>query len=262
MSRGELYEHLLRELPPLNGADELRTVDAQALTEYVYPTDRDALEVDGPRYVFSSVEQKHALLARLLKRFARRRPTILWLDDLQWGRDALDFLDYLRLGHVEVGRVFVVATLRSDVLVEELELERRIEAVAEGQARRVMLDRLSVEDNVELLTHMLPINEAMAEGLSERTEGNPLFGLQLLTDWVERGAVRTGSRSRTVWNRASRTTSTRCGSPGSSDSFTASTGRAVRGARSTFRPRGRRRVSDAPGFNAKPVGSCRESTTG
>ncbi|MFB6372089.1 MAG: serine/threonine-protein kinase [Bradymonadaceae bacterium] len=95
LSRNRAYEHLRRRLPPLEPDAPFLETDARALTELLYPTDDEADSIDGPAYRFSSAEQRHALIERLLARLARRRAPVLWLDDLQWGADSVDLLEYL-----------------------------------------------------------------------------------------------------------------------------------------------------------------------
>lgn len=186
LERGEFYEHLLDELPPLAGRSVDVEADARALTELVFPTDRDADAVDGPRYQYASADQKCAVTARLLHRYSRDRPAFVWLDDAQWGDLSLTFAGHLLGAAFDQPPVLVAATLRSDVIAERDALADRVEQLAASErCIRIDLDPLSPEDHRAFVEQMLPLEEELADRLADRTEGNPLFATQLLGDVVE-----------------------------------------------------------------------------
>ncbi len=195
LSRGELYEQLVEELPHLVQEDEKsRESDARALTELVRPAGGDAESVDGPHYQFVSPREKYALVARLLARRATRRPVIVWLDDVQWGEHALGLLEYLQRNPDSTGAVYVVATVRSDIIAEQPRLVRRIAAIeTQPKARRIELDALSPEEHCQMLEYLLPLAPELTGQLVARTEGNPLFAVQLLRDWVDRKQLDIGA---------------------------------------------------------------------
>lgn len=195
MKRGEVFEHLLETLPPLetrNDEDWLER-DARALTEYLRPTDDEADEVDGPRYRFSKAGQTYALIVRVLERLADSRPLLLWVDDLQWGAEALGVLEHLDDLDRDGLDFLVLATVRSDVVGERPQLQERIEDLADQPAaEQLQLTPLSWHDQRELLVRLLPLENELADTLAERTEGHPLFGMQLLGHWIEENAVEVG----------------------------------------------------------------------
>ncbi len=194
MPRGEVHAHLLDHLPALaDEKPERRERDARALTEYLRPTDDDAEEVDGPRYRFSSAGQRRGLLARVLRRLAARRPLVLWIDDLQWGPEAIALLEYLRDHPDASPRMLVLATLRSDLLADRPDLRERLEAI-EGtdHARATHIEPLSRRHQRELLEGLLPLEDDLAAHLAERTEGHPLFAMQLLGHWIDCGDIEVG----------------------------------------------------------------------
>ncbi|MFB6350814.1 MAG: AAA family ATPase, partial [Bradymonadaceae bacterium] len=194
LSRGDVYEHLVNVLPvhETRSSGQRRLRDALALTEYLRPTD-DADEVDGPRYQFPGERQRHALIVRIFDRLAERRPVLLWLDDLHWGNEAFGVLEYLRQMREQPPAVLVVATLRSDVVSARPRLRQRLETIQSGETSVSMhLDPLSRRHQRELLEGLLPLEEQLAEQLADRTEGHPLFAMQLLGHWIDCGAIETG----------------------------------------------------------------------
>ncbi len=195
LGRGEFYEHLCRRLPGLEDPGVGRTVDARALTELVHPTDPGADEVDGPRYRFSSPDQKHALLVRLIRRYARERPAFVWLDDVQWGELARGVVEYLFGEALEPPSALVVATVRAEALSEAPGVAEWVERVAaQPPGSRVELAPLEAAEHRRLVERMLPLESQVVDRLVERTEGNPLFARQLLGDLAERGALEAGER--------------------------------------------------------------------
>ena len=194
LDRDEVYHHLLDALPPLGGDGDLREADARALTELLHPTDDETGPVDGPRYQFSESGQKWAVLRRLIERFARRRPVLLWLEDLQWGPSSLPAFDHLGPAANRAPSVLLVGTVRSGELADRPTLADRVAAADdEPRAERIDLPPLSVTDHHEFVERLLPLDRDLAHRLAERTEGNPLFAVQLLEDWIERDGIEVGS---------------------------------------------------------------------
>ena len=213
MTRGEVFDHLRQTLPPLESGDENREEeasasddrgrvasggsrvarterDARALTEYLRPTDDDTAEIDGPRYRFSSADQTRGLLVRILRRLASRRPVLLWLDDLQWSDEAMGLVEELLERRDQPPPVLVVATVRSDLLRERTSLEERIAGLDASEASiRLALEPLEVDDQRTLLQGLLPLQQKLARRLAERTEGHPLFAMQLLAHWIDEGVL-------------------------------------------------------------------------
>ncbi len=189
LERSAFYDFLQGELPALGCAASFTEGDARALTELVYPTDYGAEHVDGPRFRFASARAKHALVARFVRRFQGGRTSILWLDDAQWGMQALGLVEHLA-DATEALASLVILTLREGVLAEQPALRERIERLQAGEScTRVDLAPLGRRDHREFVDRLLPLEAHLGELLVERTEGNPLFSLQLLGDWVERGLL-------------------------------------------------------------------------
>lgn len=194
LDRLEVYEHLLEELGPDPSGDEGGLErDARALTEYLRPSEEGAEGLEGPRYRFESAREKWSLVVRVLRRLGRRRPILLWLDDLHWGAGSLGFLEHLHSRNVEEFPLFVIGTLRSDMVGERPAVERRINRLQSVEAGTWMeLEPLSRLHQREFLDAILTLEDDLADRLTERTEGHPLFAIQLLAHWSEEGALEVG----------------------------------------------------------------------
>lgn len=142
---------------------------------------------------FTSPSEKHAVLARFLIRLARERPLVLWLDDVQWGLDALRFADVV-LAQEELP-VLLIMTVREEALAErpfEQEALRRLST--SPRATRIAVGPLPAEHRAVLVRELLGLEGELASRVEERTAGNPLFAVQLVGDWVERGILEPGPR--------------------------------------------------------------------
>ncbi|MFB6351155.1 MAG: serine/threonine protein kinase, partial [Bradymonadaceae bacterium] len=193
LERGEVYDWLVEQLARWSDRDEKVEGHARALTEYLRPTDDGAEEVDGPRFRFSSMRQRLATIVEFLERLARRRPLVLWLDDLQWGSESLAVLEHLRERPGDGPAMLVLGTVRSDVVRGRADLEERLDQIARGERTEwLAIEPLSAVHQRELLEGLLPLEAGLAEGLAERTEGHPLFAMQLLGHWIDEGAIEVG----------------------------------------------------------------------
>jgi tetratricopeptide (TPR) repeat protein len=193
LDRDELYEYFREHLPAVDAEDSFRDVDARALTELLEPTDDSVEVVDGPRYRFSSPSQKFELLTRLIRRYGRNRPPIVWLDDIQWGEQAVGLVEHLLDDALEPPSALIAVSYRSEEVAENGELCERIDAVAESaRSCRIQVASLAADDHRHLVDEMLPFEPELAERVATRTEGNPLFASQLIGEWIERSEIEPG----------------------------------------------------------------------
>jgi tetratricopeptide (TPR) repeat protein/predicted Ser/Thr protein kinase len=142
----------------------------------------------------SSERLKRELLA-LVEELSRLRPVILFLDDLHWADlSTVDALSYLA-ARLDRLRLLIVATYRR----AELQLARHPflplvrDLVGRGRGREIVLDVLSRGDIADYLALTLPGHHLPSELLAlvdEKTEGNPLFIVDLVRDLRDREVIR------------------------------------------------------------------------
>lgn len=158
---------------------------ALAITELAAPDKGDP--ADGlPRVSFSAPSERHAALNRLLGYYCHLRPVLLWLDDVQWGEESLSFAESLA-GALPRRPILVIMTAREEALQASPAIRDRLDRLPNAATLR--LDPLSADDHAALVGDMLTLDPALALALTQRTQGNPLFARQLLSDWVERGLL-------------------------------------------------------------------------
>jgi len=116
---------------------------------------------------------------------SRKRPLVLFLDDLQWaGRPPLGFVDLL-LSEEQVEGLFLVGAYREDEVTASHPLAPMISRwQRQTQLQQVRLANLPAASSVTMVAEMLHVDSAAAGGLAEvispYTSGNPYETVELL----------------------------------------------------------------------------------
>lgn len=165
--------------------------EARVLTEMVAPRRLDNLESRLSARTIDGREQ-HAVALRYVERLAEERPVIVWLDDAQWSSDAIKFAQFV-LDSQTSRAILVLLTTREEQLVERpIESAMLKELVGGPRAQRLVVGPLAEEDHQLLVQELLGLNRHAAHLVAQRTSGNPLFAVQLVGDWVQRGVLTLG----------------------------------------------------------------------
>lgn len=160
--------------------------EASALLQLIRPRDRDQPPpAGGVRVGFTAPAERYALALRVLERQRRGRVALVWLDDVQWGADALGFVGFA-LEQPDAGPILFALTAREEALVEEPEADARLAALEDTV---LTIGPLDPDAGRRLVEHLLPLAPTVAREVHERTAGNALFAVQLVGDWVERGLL-------------------------------------------------------------------------
>ena len=162
-----------------------------ALTELLINSNAPPEATGTDTIRFSRPSQRHALFKRICERLARRRPLLIWLDDLQWGSDSLAAAHFV-LERAEKGRtpLLFIGTVRNEALTEcALEVQQIEELLELQNASALDIGPLSPPDHKTLVQELLGLEGRLASRVARRTAGNPLFAVQLVGDWVRRGIL-------------------------------------------------------------------------
>jgi DNA-binding winged helix-turn-helix (wHTH) protein/tetratricopeptide (TPR) repeat protein len=133
-------------------------------------------------------------IGEALESFTVEVPLVLFLDDLHWSDDAtLDFVS-MTARRSERARLLLVATYRPvDVVLNRTELKTlKQELAAKGLCEEIALDFLSPADVVSFFDARFPghtFPPALTSLVHERTDGNPLFMVNLVDDLVSQGLI-------------------------------------------------------------------------
>ena len=144
--------------------------------------------------------ERYSLLARLLVALACRRPVLVWLEDVHWSVDGLYFARHLLATSEARGLpVALVLTARSEALAEAptaAGLLREVEALP--GAARLELGPLPERFRQDFVGGLLGLEAGLAARVAARTAGNPLFAVQIVGDWVQRGVLAPGEHGFTL----------------------------------------------------------------
>ncbi len=146
----------------------------------------------GEAIEFNSAAERYALVLRQIEREAHQRCMIVWLDDVQWGSDALEFAQFLLQSQRQIP-ILVLMTARDEALAERTVEQAALASVmTQPSASEMVIGHLDSTDNARLVKELLGLEGELAVQVEERSAGNPLFAVQLVGDWVSRGVLELG----------------------------------------------------------------------
>ena len=191
LDRAELVDHVRATLRRGARAGE---ADGVALLEESVSL---AAFVRGER---QSRAERAVTFGSFLARVASARPVIIWLDDVQWGHESLELADEILLSRGERNLpVLFLLTAQDEALAEQPSTESYLSATcARHDATRIQIGPLPPAERHDLVTSLLGLDEDLVRAVEERTAGNPLFAVQLVGDWVQRGVLVLGERGFTL----------------------------------------------------------------
>lgn len=189
LSRRECKERVLNVLrysAPTEAAEVLEQ-EAEALAALIANA-----EESGQR-VSPDARQKWSIILNYMSFLASRRALVVWVDDAQWGAESLRFLRHLLATSDREMEVLFVLTVRDDVLAER-ETEARLLSQLTTLRHVEVLDveALSLAEHEVLIRTLLGLDHELVHKIAQRTLGNPLFAVQLIGDWIERGLLLPG----------------------------------------------------------------------
>jgi serine/threonine protein kinase/tetratricopeptide (TPR) repeat protein len=142
----------------------------------------------GIRFALDSLDTRRLVIRYTLRRIARGRPLLLWLDDLHHAAEST-FEGLIKIHQGEPDqRLVIVTTVRSEdvqkhtAAVDQL---RRLREALDGTV--IQVSAMSPETTSALLRNSLPLDQAAVSEAVKRSRGNPLFALQQLHAWALQG---------------------------------------------------------------------------
>ncbi len=142
-----------------------------------------------PREYYSGTRSTRRLLAQ-------ERPLVAWFDDVQWGLHGLGLaLQVLRTQDEDAFPCLLVLTMRTEALDDRSDEARRLAKLMDfSGATRLRLGPLEPAAHSALVRGLLGLDAALAARVEERTGGNPLFAVQLVGSWIQRGVLEVSDR--------------------------------------------------------------------
>ncbi len=165
------------------------------LTELLLPATDDDRTQGRDLVHFASATERLALIRRAVERAAADGAAVVWLDDLHHGPESLALLEHVLDQEPDTPRrLLFVATVRDDLLPAASAEARLVRELAEREAvEELAIGPLGQEARTLLIRQLLRLRGSLADEVGRRTGGNPLFAVQLVGDWVQRGVLVAGA---------------------------------------------------------------------
>jgi hypothetical protein len=203
LAGSEAYLPVLEVLDSLQHHEQLgslsRLIRALAPSWYVQIMPPSANDSSAARLAADtaggSQERLKREISSLLEEVARVHPVVLCFDDVQWADPSTtDLLGYLAR-HMERTRLLIIVTCRPSELAQARHpfVPLKLDLVARGVAREISpghLDESAIGRylSLQFADHQLP--QGFAAVIHQRTEGHPLFVVDLLRDLRRRQVLR------------------------------------------------------------------------
>ncbi|MCB9759664.1 MAG: protein kinase [Alphaproteobacteria bacterium] len=142
----------------------------------------------------SRPEQRWSLLHSALQHATFGRPGVLILEDLQWNADALRMVQWL-IERAPPLPLLILITVQDEALATrpaEARLAERLDR--SKQVKTLRCAPLDQETHRALVQQLLGLDPRLVRRVAGRTQGFPLFTIQLVGDWVHRGLLKPGPR--------------------------------------------------------------------
>jgi serine/threonine protein kinase/tetratricopeptide (TPR) repeat protein len=188
LERPELDRQLDKRLKRLGLDSDPLEAERDAIAELIAPAASDAER----RVRFGSATERYVLVARLIRRMARQRAVILWLDDVEWDLDAVGLTHHLLFADTAKLPLLVMLTARLEAVTKGDEDGLYKACRSHPAARVVKVPTLPPSEWPHLVEQLLRLEPSLAARVAERTTGNPLFAVQLIGHWVDRDWLEAG----------------------------------------------------------------------
>jgi tetratricopeptide (TPR) repeat protein/adenylylsulfate kinase-like enzyme len=153
------------------------------------PNPRDTREMETRRIFFSTPAERYESILLFLQLLTEERPVIVWMDDVQWSFDSLQFLDHCLQSRRAAGLPLLLLTTVDDGQLAQRMMEQAYlsEIAQRHTPRQLDLPPLTNEAQRSLIQSILPLEDGLISEVVEKTAGNPSFAVQWLGDWVAQG---------------------------------------------------------------------------
>ncbi len=163
-----------------------------ALTDLITPPGSSTETHHGTAFARDNIIlNSHLLILRSIGHVAAERPVILWLEDLHCSLETLCFVEKaMEAQENEPFPALFLLLARDDRLAGSEKLTTLINSVlSRHDSRRIYVGPLKRSTHAELVRVHLGLDDDLALRVEERTAGNPLFAVQLVQDWIQRGLL-------------------------------------------------------------------------
>ena len=172
--------------------------DALPLLELMHL--QDDPEHPVPTIHFNASNEKFAVLRRFLQRLCQDRATILWLDDFHLSTFSLEFVQYMmNQPRQDDLPLLILCTARNEEIDEsspQYVIWRHL--TSNDAIMHITIEPLAQQHQLALIHELLGLDDDLCERVAQRTCGMPLFAIQLIGNWIERGVLVPGPNGFTL----------------------------------------------------------------
>lgn len=163
--------------------------DALPMLELMRLHDDPEHPIPGIR--FTDAQEQYGVLCRFLRRMTHDRPVILWMDDVHYSTYSMDFMRFLFTERqAEDIPVILLCTARSEDLEEDSpQAAAYRNMLASDHVTKLDIAPLNAEAHLKLVHELIGLDDSLCQQVAQRTGGMPLFAIQLVGDWIERGVL-------------------------------------------------------------------------
>jgi eukaryotic-like serine/threonine-protein kinase len=141
-----------------------------------------------------SASARHQAALHLLAERTRTRPAIICLDDAQWDDDAIHFALAALDARQPIRALFVI-TVQEEGLAHNRRANAALLRLAQSpQTSQIPIGTMDAAGQRALVRELLGLSDQLVDTVCTLTDGSPLFAVQLVGEWVSRGAIRFGKR--------------------------------------------------------------------
>lgn len=184
---------ILRRWANIDETFEMLAQDASTLTSILHP-EEDPRVASEHALRLAEWRERRLACARLLSRYGRNLPIVIWLDDAHWGNETISLIEEILEKKQKLPVLFVLTMTDEDFFQNPSEcvaLTRLLDRLDEQCL--IPVEPLDPIGQSALLQRLLPLEPSLARDVERRAQGNPLFTIQLVGDWVQRGALETSA---------------------------------------------------------------------
>lgn len=130
-------------------------------------------------------QQRYDVLLENLQHISHDRTTIVVMEDVQWGAEALMFVHHALRHHPHLPILFVMTYRDAEVESGSLEAEILKDLKTHHNTQAIELPPLETADFSELVQHMIPLTPKLTRQVELRAHGIPSFAIQLVSSWID-----------------------------------------------------------------------------
>ena len=182
----ERTTHMMKQL----GLDD--SYEAQALSRLLLSTS-GAIST-STTLPTGALSERLGIYERIIERMTEHRPVVIVLKNVQWAIESLKFTARLMRSRGTELPVLFVMTCDSEAALQRQHEMRQIESIeALPSTDIITVEPMAESETIQLITELLNVEPDLARELAERSEGSPLFAIQMMEDLVERSLLEMGT---------------------------------------------------------------------